>query len=389
MRSLPLLLCLAALPAVASPLWFTHSGRLLDASGAAVGGTHDLRVTLYDEAEAVLWRGSFADVPFADGFFSVTLGVDDTGRELEQALHRDAPAAWIGLALDGAAEDLAPRSRLGAVPEAALAGGVRVADGVLGDACVGDGRLLLDRSAQALVVCLGGSWSTIGGLACEAGKVPSPGGCRLPTSCRDLLEGAPRTPSGTWSIDPDGVGAFEVECDMLTAGGGWTRLVKSPPASSNPVWADPAGYNDLSAGSWISPAWHRLTDFTQVMDDYGGTRQGGDISACWSGQSMGAQLVKPGFTCSPAAVPALGARDTLTFNAVTTHQGCTDLRANIAYGFTIWDSGVSGTWYGLATNGYKTNNTSNCGTACVKYSASCLAANWTGATAAGSSWWVR
>jgi hypothetical protein len=52
-------------------------------------------------------------------------------------------------------------------------------------------------------------------------------------SCKAILEAMPNSPDGNYVVSPTGVwsDAFSTFCDMTTAGGGWTRVTNSVPAS--------------------------------------------------------------------------------------------------------------------------------------------------------------
>ena len=63
------------------------------------------------------------------------------------------------------------------------------------------------------------------------------GGCNLPTSCKQLKNGLPATTTGVYTLDTDGDGPkqpFDVYCDMVTDGGGWTLAGRSRNTPSAP-----------------------------------------------------------------------------------------------------------------------------------------------------------
>jgi hypothetical protein len=87
-------------------------------------------------------------------------------------------------------------------------------------------------------------------------------------SCKQILAGNFSQGSGTYWINPDGTKAFQVYCDMVTGGGGWTLIARNPATTTftnfNQSWAEyKAGFGDLTDRSnfgWLgNDAIHALS----------------------------------------------------------------------------------------------------------------------------------
>ncbi|XP_022777567.1 fibrinogen-like protein 1 [Stylophora pistillata] len=72
-------------------------------------------------------------------------------------------------------------------------------------------------------------------------------------NCAELYK-AGNTFSGVYSIDPDGLGAFDVYCNQSTAGGGWTVIQRRLDGSvdSNRCWCDyKHGFGNMTGEYWL------------------------------------------------------------------------------------------------------------------------------------------
>ena len=87
-----------------------------------------------------------------------------------------------------------------------------------------------------------------------------------PSSCAAILAATPGSPSGIYTIDPDGAGSelpASVYCDMTTMGGGWT-LVFVPTTTNYGSLTIPYTYNSAALRTWSTEALIALRSQSQL-----------------------------------------------------------------------------------------------------------------------------
>ncbi|MBT3220417.1 MAG: hypothetical protein HN348_15125, partial [Proteobacteria bacterium] len=115
-RQLFLLSLLGFAPAAfGAPMALDHQGRLLDATGVPLVGNHDLGFFIYDKAQNghLLWSETL-EAEFDNGYYSVTLGLDETSNPLDDAIF-DEGELYLTLSVNSGPE-LGERQLIVSVP---------------------------------------------------------------------------------------------------------------------------------------------------------------------------------------------------------------------------------------------------------------------------------
>jgi hypothetical protein len=143
----------ATLCAQAAPATVTHSGRVLDASGAPVAGSHTVLVELLDPSDAVVHTET-QTVAFHDGYYAVVVGA-------ASPLDRSDFSAPLRVRLSVDGTPIGGAQPLSSAPYAlAVDGLVRVS---AAPTCDGTQSGALRWNGQALEACDGAAWRFIGG----------------------------------------------------------------------------------------------------------------------------------------------------------------------------------------------------------------------------------
>ena len=102
------------------------------------------------------------------------------------------------------------------------------------------------------------------------GYADAPGDCNdddpnrvVCESCLDIVTRHPDSLDGAYTIDPDGTGSFEVDCDMTTHGGGWTHVASINATGMTQydgaeVFETKTPFGTPTDPNFISPAFYRL-----------------------------------------------------------------------------------------------------------------------------------
>jgi hypothetical protein len=117
------------------------------------------------------------------------------------------------------------------------------------------GHLYYNDHANTLFGCDGSSYKIVANLGVQG----------LPYSCLDQKRLNPASASGVYTIDPDGDGPnapFDVYCDQVTDGGGWTVFQRRISDSDfHKTWVEyKNGFGAASGNHWLGN--DRISDFT-------------------------------------------------------------------------------------------------------------------------------
>lgn len=115
----------------AVPLQITHQGRLLDANGAAMTGTHDLTFRIYDSTSggSMYWSETLV-VSFNNGYYATVLGTDEQNNALDSSVLSLYPL-YLELQVDSNSP-MTSRQAINSAPYAQMAGNAEIAESVDG-----------------------------------------------------------------------------------------------------------------------------------------------------------------------------------------------------------------------------------------------------------------
>ena len=116
-------------PRSAVPMQLSQQGRLVDSSGVAAAGNHNLTFRLYNAGTGgtLLWNETVS-TNFTNGYYSVVLGSDTINNPLEDSV-LESGDLYIEIEIDSDGP-LTPRSAVTSAPFARVAGKAQVADSV-------------------------------------------------------------------------------------------------------------------------------------------------------------------------------------------------------------------------------------------------------------------
>lgn len=172
----------AGLSASAPPPMLPLQGALRNVGGAAVDGTFDLKIRLYDGETAVapFFEEDLYGITVTDGLVNAVLGVT---QPLDPETVSGASEVWIGIKVEGDPE--LPRRQVVSVPFALVAGHSQSSDEAAGLSC--SGCVTAGHLAPGVLaaVATSGSWSdladvppdadSLAALPCTVGQIPKLG----------------------------------------------------------------------------------------------------------------------------------------------------------------------------------------------------------------------